>query len=405
MKVTNRKTVVIGTICTLVFGFLLFLCYDFVLDDAYIIYRYAQNLAHGHGVVWNVGEDPVEGYTSFAWVVLNAFAILLGLDPVLFSKAISVLAALLIIWGIAGATKKMNWGLAFIFTGSIALSPPFAFLTMQGTETVFTALLLYVLTRLSFEIAGGSTTISYCWFWWVVAFVGGLNRPDSLVFSFGIFVGLTTYLTIDKNWKFLRGFLLPGLLFVLLGFIYMAWRVSYFGYFFPNTFYIKFAGTTGEISPWGVNDVKVFIARYLSPYVLIISFLAGKYFCKEKIIYVLPVIVGTIFFGLYLSFINPIQGFFWRFIFPIYPAALYAVLYYFTEMEYKRLFIARWWVSLILVLLFAGWTLRFTPSILYAKENITQYDRVVMGKELAGIPGPFSLASPGRYLTTLVGKL
>ncbi|UCE26296.1 MAG: hypothetical protein JSW52_08000 [Candidatus Coatesbacteria bacterium] len=395
MKAPDRKTVVIGTICTLAFGFLLFLCYDFVLDDAYIIYRYAQNLAHGHGVVWNVGEDPVEGYTSFAWVVLNAFAILLGLNPVLFSKTVSVLAVLLIIWDIARVTKKMNWGLAFIFAGSIALSPPFAFLTIQGTETVFTAFILYVLARLSFEIAGGPARMSYCWFWWVVAFIGGLTRPDTLVFSFGIFVGLTAYLTADKNWKLLRGFLLPCPVFVMFGLIYMVWRISYFGYFFPNTFYIKFAGTAGKISPWGVNDVKVFLTRYLSPYFLIISFLAGKYFDKKRIIYILPVVLGAIFFGLYLFFINPIQGFFWRFIFPVYPATLYAVVYYFAKLEYKRLFIARWWVSLILVLVFAGWTLRFTPSVLFAKENVTQYDRVAMGKELAGIPGTMFTSESG----------
>src|SRR5439155_3954388 len=35
----------------------------FVCDDAYITFRYASNLAHGLGPVWNAGER-VEGYTN-----------------------------------------------------------------------------------------------------------------------------------------------------------------------------------------------------------------------------------------------------------------------------------------------------------------------------------------------------
>src|SRR5262245_15502 len=40
----------------------------FTIDDAYITFRYSANLARGHGPVWNVGEDPVEGFTNFLWM-------------------------------------------------------------------------------------------------------------------------------------------------------------------------------------------------------------------------------------------------------------------------------------------------------------------------------------------------
>src|SRR4051794_37248022 len=43
----------------------------FTIDDAYISFRYAENLASGHGLVYNLGER-VEGYTNFLWVVLLA---------------------------------------------------------------------------------------------------------------------------------------------------------------------------------------------------------------------------------------------------------------------------------------------------------------------------------------------
>jgi hypothetical protein len=49
-------------------------------DDAWISFRYARNLARGHGLVYNVGEW-VEGYTNFAWTVYVAGALRLGLEP------------------------------------------------------------------------------------------------------------------------------------------------------------------------------------------------------------------------------------------------------------------------------------------------------------------------------------
>jgi arabinofuranosyltransferase len=55
--------------------------YDYVVDDAYISFRYARNLIEGHGLVFNPGEK-VEGYTNFLWVLIIAMGMKLGADPV-----------------------------------------------------------------------------------------------------------------------------------------------------------------------------------------------------------------------------------------------------------------------------------------------------------------------------------
>lgn len=49
--------------------------YRFVLDDAYISLRYARNLVAGYGLVFNPGLPPVEGYTNFLWVLIEALHI------------------------------------------------------------------------------------------------------------------------------------------------------------------------------------------------------------------------------------------------------------------------------------------------------------------------------------------
>src|ERR1700682_834036 len=43
--------------------------YFSLFDDAMISMRYARNLAHGFGLVWNAGGQPVQGYTNPLWVL------------------------------------------------------------------------------------------------------------------------------------------------------------------------------------------------------------------------------------------------------------------------------------------------------------------------------------------------
>src|SRR5260221_4044570 len=60
--------------------------WNFTTDDAYITLRYARHLANGQGIVWNVGEPPLEGYSNFSFLIAAAAAIKLGVDPVLVVK-------------------------------------------------------------------------------------------------------------------------------------------------------------------------------------------------------------------------------------------------------------------------------------------------------------------------------
>jgi len=43
----------------------------YLLDDAFISFRYARNLVEGHGLVYNPGER-VEGYTNLLWTLFAA---------------------------------------------------------------------------------------------------------------------------------------------------------------------------------------------------------------------------------------------------------------------------------------------------------------------------------------------
>ena len=43
---------------------------SYPIDDTFITFRYADNLAQGFGLVWNPGAPPTEGYTNFLYVLL-----------------------------------------------------------------------------------------------------------------------------------------------------------------------------------------------------------------------------------------------------------------------------------------------------------------------------------------------
>ena len=67
----------------------------FVQDDAYISFRYAQNLVDRGELTWNAEEEqPLEGYTNFLWVLMIAGAMSLGIEPVPAAQALGLAFAL-----------------------------------------------------------------------------------------------------------------------------------------------------------------------------------------------------------------------------------------------------------------------------------------------------------------------
>ena len=66
--------------------------WGYLIDDTFITLRFARNLIEGSGLVFNPGER-VEGYTSFALVLLSAPLLALGIDPVLGLGILSGAAA------------------------------------------------------------------------------------------------------------------------------------------------------------------------------------------------------------------------------------------------------------------------------------------------------------------------
>ncbi|NJO07855.1 MAG: hypothetical protein HC876_21335 [Chloroflexaceae bacterium] len=115
-----------------------------LMDDAFISFRYSRNLIEGHGLTFNPGGAIVEGYTNFLWVIYIAGGLALGFEPVLLAQATTLAIALFCLtacYGLARQWLGTRWALA----APVLLAAMPAFLTYSargsGMETALVALL------------------------------------------------------------------------------------------------------------------------------------------------------------------------------------------------------------------------------------------------------------------------
>ncbi len=111
-----------------------------LFDDAMISLRYARNLEQGHGLTWNPGQTPVEGFTDPLWTLWMAGLHLIGISEasislyVSLSSAVLVAGSAMIIWRIARHLYPENPGAGRIALFATALYYPLVFWSLRGME-------------------------------------------------------------------------------------------------------------------------------------------------------------------------------------------------------------------------------------------------------------------------------
>src|SRR6185295_1197218 len=117
----------------------------FGIDDAFINFRFAENLANGYGPVFNPGER-VEGYTTPAWVFLLAALDRLGAPLLGTAHVLGIAAAAVTVVATAAIATRAAprlGGVAGVFAGLlVALHPGVLFWAASGMETALFMLVL-----------------------------------------------------------------------------------------------------------------------------------------------------------------------------------------------------------------------------------------------------------------------
>ncbi len=204
-----------------------------LIDDAFIFFRYAKHWAQGLGLVWNGGEQPVEGVSSLLYTALLALGIRWGWDVVMWATVLNLAVALGVLGllgtcggrlGLGRRSPLWTWLPGLL----LAVMPDFAFWTAAGMDTlVFTGVWVVAVLSVLWER----------WLWAGVAFgVLGMARLDGVpLFLFTLAMVLWHHRNRRATLALVVGFVPVFLPFFL-------WRWNYFGWLLPNTYYAKTGG-------------------------------------------------------------------------------------------------------------------------------------------------------------------
>jgi hypothetical protein len=193
------------------------------LDDEFILYRYAENLIAGHGLVFQAGER-VEGYTQPLWLLLLAAARALGAAPIATTRVLGAACAAGAVYAV-GAAWRARFGRVPAPAILLAASPALAFHAVGGLGTPLLALCLcaWLAAYVRDEERGRAS-------WWPAIWMGlaGLSRPETVVF-------LAPYLAVEAQRRRLsRAW--PAVLPLAA---WTVFRLAYYGRWLPVTYHMK----------------------------------------------------------------------------------------------------------------------------------------------------------------------
>lgn len=271
-------------------------------EDAAMIMRYAQHLAGGHGIVWNIGEAPVDGATDFLFMAASAALIKLGFTVGQAVRGIGFVSHLLTVLIIYWTNRRVH-------NGNI----PFSFLS--GLYLAAGSGLSYVSAYFGtpfFALAAASTwTLSLLLMreqnprWWLsFAFalsglVTGLIRPEGVILASLMLLAVIVMRGLKNSISIIVIF---GAIFLFLGGAYFLWRWDYFGYPLPNPFYKKGEGGWS----WNTFEISMLNTLRLSlpvAFAFILGF-RSKETMKTTLVYLIPILGFAAAFGLVSNEMN-----------------------------------------------------------------------------------------------------
>lgn len=290
----------------------------FILDDAFISFRYAYNLAHGYGLVWNIGER-VEGYTNFLWTMIMTIPMIFNWEPILFSYLVGIGLFVLSLWFTYKTALLISNSQKLAFFSMFFLGTCYSFsaYATSGLETQLQACLSVVVTLLILKvILKGLWQPKYLLGISFLSALAMLTRLDSvvilvvpyLVAGFYLFKAQTDALTKAKRLAFLC---LPAA--IILG-LWFVWKIWFYGDILPNTFYAKAISQASFIR--GLYYVYLFFFSYL-----LIPFIFLFLTFSRKIIRAKGLLVVSLQTILWFLYVVKVGGDYmeFRFIVPILP--------------------------------------------------------------------------------------
>lgn len=380
--------------------------YDFVTDDAFISFVYSRNLAEHGELVFNPGMDPVEGYTNFLWTLLLGLLMLVGLQPEVTSLVLGTgfaIATLVVVQRTAAHLWRGKGWWDQVPPALLALSAGYACWSSGGLETqMFT---FWIALAVHLYLRGDEDGRMLRRVGPVLA-LAAMTRPEGLMVAAVIGLHrLGVMLLRDRRWRPSRDELLCAACFLAVWAPWFAWRWWYYGYFFPNTYYVKASGAASgayhaEMQRLGLHYVWTFLRDsgllYGAPLALA-GLLAAPLRSRRMLFGSLAALIGAV----YLYYTVGVGGDFMglhRFVMPLVPLGALAVA---GGLRFAVELLPRWQrvtgpaLAIALVAGFAVFQLRLTAESTRAGNwksdrgidtpsylAVYAHDRAVIGKHM-----------------------
>ena len=315
-----------------------------VVDDAYIIFRYSENLANHFQLTYNINSHPVEGYTGIMLSVLIAIAIKIGVAPVFASHLIGVLG--FIIGGIFLVLLLKKIKIADIVCSITILIYSFMPIIYthiySGLETML--FLASIITAIYYSMVAlkNNSNKNYPFISLGLSLLFlSLIRPEGVLFSILIALFCGVYYYYGKKYLFNKFIINLILIFIIPFVIYFLWRWNYYGQFFPNTYYLKAGNYTFSYQSYNsfIEFFKKYFAFPFSISIILILINIDKIWAelknnvndtlsKEFLFILLPTLLFTIILLLQYFYTDLLMDFSHRFFIPTLPLflILFAVL-------------------------------------------------------------------------------
>ena len=271
--------------------------YYILFDDAMISMRYAYNLAHGHGLVWNPGER-VEGFTNPLWVGFMALFHLFSIEAskisfyIQWSGALFLLVTLFFVRGLVEQfTDELLPMLAAVTL--TAFYGPLISWNLLGMEV---SILTLILTAVLWIILRNGISRFNPWIYLLLA-VSTLIRLDMAVPYLVILVMMFMVQTEYRRQHLIWG---AGMLILFLGGQTLA-RYLYYGDLLPNTYYLKVTGWPFSLRIMRGIYTLIWFAYYSNWAFMLLPFTFLLFRRDWKVVLLLAVLLGQMAYSVYVG--------------------------------------------------------------------------------------------------------
>ena len=237
------------------------------IDDANIYFVYMKHLSCGEGFVYNAGESPVEGFTSILWTLIGGGLYWLSNGKIEF--ALFTLSLFCLVFALTRFTsfvqsffgEDANLGLStYAILALLSLSPGYfewSVLALMDSA-LWNSIILFVFVEVASD--NGEQIAKKQIRCQVLLVLMVFTRPESLLWCFAVIGLIFAKQRLGNEKNTLNVLQLAGITggsIVLL----TLWRIIYFGYPLPNTYYAKVSDDRWQNLIDGWRYLNVFVAE------------------------------------------------------------------------------------------------------------------------------------------------